>query len=210
VRPVLIFVLRIQMLRFSDACSFATIRINVRSWTPRLLTLRAAYLFSNVSAFLLRKIYPFVACFVNLTFCFAAALSQLTSGLHLPDCPVCMEPMEWGISGTIASCGHLHCITCVKTLIALDQKCPTCRAELKCNWRIITQAERALPDVAAPGCSGPPEFPIPSSLEVSTIDFGSKFAAVITQINVILRTDPTAKILVISKLLPAVILPVFY
>jgi hypothetical protein len=127
----------------------------------------------------------------------AATLFQLTSGTHLPDCPVCMEPMDWGINGTIASCGHLHCITCVQKLIALDQKCPTCRAELKNNWRIITQAESVLPDVATPGFPIPHDFPIPTSSEVSVIDFGSKFAAVITQINVILRSDPTAKILVI-------------
>ena len=137
------------------------------------------------------------ACVCKLTLLIAATLSQLTSGQNLPDCPVCMEPMEWGISGTIASCGHLHCVACVQKLIALDQKCPTCRAELRSNWRIITKEERALPDVAAPGCSGPQEFPIPATSQVSVIDFGSKFAAVVTQINVILRSDPTAKILVV-------------
>jgi hypothetical protein len=104
--------------------------------------------------------------------------------------------MEWGVSGTIASCGHLHCISCVQKLVASDQKCPTCRAELRGNWRVITQAECNLPDVAGPGCNGPRDFPIPLAPEVSVVDFGSKFAAVVSQINVILRSDPTAKILV--------------
>jgi len=132
----------------------------------------------------------------------AATLSKLISGLHLPDCPVCLEPMEWGVSGTIASCGHLHCIHCVRKLVASDQKCPTCRAELRGNWRVITQAEHALPDVAGPGCIGTRDFPVPSVPEVPALDFGSKFAAIVTQINVIMRSDPTAKILVPHSLLP--------
>lgn len=77
----------------------------------------------------------------------AATLSKLISELHLPHCPVCFEPMEWGVSGTIASCGHLHCIHCVRKLLHPTRSVPPAAPELRGNWRVITQVEHALPDI---------------------------------------------------------------
>jgi hypothetical protein len=61
---------------------------------------------------------------------------------------------------------------------------------------MITQAEHALLDVTGPGCIGIRPFPVPSVPKVHALDFGSNFAAIVTQMNVILHSDPTAKILV--------------
>ncbi|KAL2549672.1 RING/U-box superfamily protein [Forsythia ovata] len=42
-------------------------------------------------------------------------------------CPVCMGPLVKEIS---TKCGHIFCKTCIKTAIAAQNKCPTCRRKI--------------------------------------------------------------------------------
>ncbi|KAL3517821.1 hypothetical protein ACH5RR_020410 [Cinchona calisaya] len=40
------------------------------------------------------------------------------------NCPVCMGPL---VEETSTKCGHIFCKACIKTAIAAQNKCPTCR-----------------------------------------------------------------------------------
>ncbi|XP_022967334.1 E3 ubiquitin-protein ligase RNF4-like [Cucurbita maxima] len=39
-------------------------------------------------------------------------------------CPICMGPL---VEETSTRCGHIFCKACIKTAIAVQSKCPTCR-----------------------------------------------------------------------------------
>jgi hypothetical protein len=72
---------------------------------------------------------------------FDTTISELKVAKSLPECPVCLEIMKWGL-GTIAKCGHLHCRFCVEKL----KKCATCREQLgPDDWQVINTIEPYAP-----------------------------------------------------------------
>ncbi|XP_022847206.1 E3 ubiquitin-protein ligase RNF4-like [Olea europaea var. sylvestris] len=54
-------------------------------------------------------------------------------------CPVCMGPLVEEVS---TKCGHIFCKACIKTAIAAQSKCPTCRRKItmKDTFRIYLPA----------------------------------------------------------------------
>ncbi|KAL6967998.1 hypothetical protein U1Q18_033801 [Sarracenia purpurea var. burkii] len=57
------------------------------------------------------------------------------------NCPVCMGPL---IEETSTKCGHIFCKSCIKTAIAAQGKCPTCRRKvtMKTTHRVYLPAAK--------------------------------------------------------------------
>lgn len=134
---------------------------------------------------------------------FDQTLKQLKEGRSLPDCPICLEKMEFG-AACMSVCGHMQCVECAIKVATEMKACATCRAPLGLQqWKVLHEVDLEEPlelGVDDSGDGSPPK----QDNTVATIEkaddqymtMGSKMAFLVTQIHAILQADPEARILV--------------
>ncbi|KAJ3347247.1 hypothetical protein GGF32_007005, partial [Allomyces javanicus] len=111
-------------------------------------------------------------------------------------CPVCMEDIARTDPLVITRCGHIYCDSCTQTMLARPRRmCAMCRGDLGGAGATTRLVLHPVDD----SMSEQEEGDADEDSGAQFIKYGSKIKALVQFVRRVLRTDPTAKLILFSQ-----------